>query len=154
MHRRRGEQHRHCGSNRGRRVRAVIFAREIVEAEFAVADGLPEEIRIEVRGERVCGRHRLGRARRREAQQNVRGLDFLALARNGFDLQRLIVIGEDRAGLELAVILEKNVHGSVCDEGSVIIPVRNRVLPRYYWSTSIRVPRFARLRFADPTRAT
>jgi hypothetical protein len=36
------------------------------------------------------------------------------------------VIGEDRAGLELAVVLEKNVHGSVCGEGSVIIPVRNR----------------------------
>src|SRR5204862_7987222 len=92
--------------------------------------------------------------RRREAQQNVRGLDFLTHARNGFDLQRLIVIGEDRAGLKLAVVLEKNVHVSVCDEGSVIIPVRNRVLLRYYCSTSIRVPRFARLRFADPTRAT
>src|SRR2546423_14607411 len=62
-------------------------------------------------------RHRFARSRRREAQQNVSGFDLLSFARNGFDLQRLVVIGEDRSGFELAVVLEKNVHGGVKQRG-------------------------------------
>jgi hypothetical protein len=52
-----------------------------------------------------------GRRRRGKAQQHRRRLDLETLAGRGFDLQRRRVVGENRAGLELAVVLEKDVHG-------------------------------------------
>ena len=71
----------------------------------------PTGSRVELGGELL----RVGEQRRRrrlgEAQQHRRGLDLQALARGGLDLQRRIVVGEDRAGLAVAVVLEKDVHG-------------------------------------------
>jgi len=85
--------------------------REVGEAELVVRRHFPEEIRVELLRELVrlgvqCRRRRLG-----EAQQDRRRLDLQALAGRGLDLQRRVVVGEDRAGLELAVVLEKDVHG-------------------------------------------
>ena len=90
---------------------AEVFAGELGKCELALAAHLPQEIRVELRSEglRICKQCR-GRGVGK-AQQDVRGLDLEPLAGRGLDLQRGIVIGEDGAGLERAVVLEKDVHG-------------------------------------------
>ena len=112
---------------RRRRLRAVIFARQLIEAEFTVADRFPQKIRVELAGEFVRVADRLRSARLGEAQQNIRRLDLEPLAGDGLDLQRLVVIGQDGAGLQLAVVLEENVHGKdlrTALQRAAIIPVQ------------------------------
>jgi hypothetical protein len=112
------EIHR-CGVQRERRGggldrqrgMAEVFAGEIEESELVIAGDLPQEVRVEFGGELLCTGEQRGRRRLGKAQQHRRGLDFQALAGGGFDLERGIVVGEDRAGLAVAVVLEKDVHG-------------------------------------------
>ena len=111
VHRCRGKRERDRRRLDGLRRMAVIFSREIAESEFVVARGLPKKIRIELRCKALGVRDQRRRRWLGEAQQDRSGLDLQALARNRFDLQRRVVVGEDGPGLQLAVVLEENVHG-------------------------------------------
>ncbi len=106
-----GQRERHRRGFRRGGSAAVVFACEIRETEFVVGGYFPQKIRVQVgrlplRLGDECRRRRLG-----EAQQHRRRLDLEALSGGAFDLQGRVVVGEDGAGLELAVILEKDVHG-------------------------------------------
>ncbi len=125
IHRRRRQRERHGGRFGRRRSAPEIFLREFVESEFVLGRHFPEKIRIELAREPLrVGVERRGR-RLGEAQQHGRRLDLEALAGGRLDLQRRVVVGEDGAGLELAVVLEKDVHG-----GSLAVrPQRGRSGP-------------------------
>ena len=86
VHRRARERQRDGRRFGRRRCRAVVLARELVEAEFVVRHDFPQEIRVELRHELVRARERFGGRRRGKAQQHVRRLDLLPLARDGLDL--------------------------------------------------------------------
>ncbi len=90
---------------------AVILLGKFDESELVAGACLPQKIRVELDREFLGIRVERGRRGIGETQQHGRGLDLQAFARNGFDLQRRVVVGEDGAGLELAIVLEKNVHG-------------------------------------------
>ena len=111
MHRRgvQPQRQRRGLARRGRM--AEILLRQLGEAEFRIPAYLPQEVRIDPGrdGLRIGEQYR--RRRPRETQQYVRRLELQALAGNRFDLERGIVVGEDGAGLERAVVLEKNMHG-------------------------------------------
>ena len=113
VHRRAGERHGNGGGFGGHRRMAVIVARELGESELVVRTDFPQEIRIELPGKVL----RIGEKRRRRgirvAQQDRGRLDLQALAGRGLDLQRRVVVGENRPGLELALVLEKDVHGNL-----------------------------------------
>ena len=49
-----------------------------------------------------------------EADQHVGRLDLRALAMLGFDLQRAVVVGQNGAHLEVAVLFEENIHVLRC----------------------------------------
>ena len=100
----------HCRGFGGRRRTAVIVSGQHFEFDFSVARDRPQEIRIELRGELVSLVQQRLRTRRGETKQHLVGLDLEAFARGRFDLQRGIVVGEDRAGLQCAVVLKKSVH--------------------------------------------
>ena len=112
IHRRAGQRERDGGGFRRRGRAAVILPGKVREAEFVVGRHFPQEIRVELTRELL----RLGIERRRrrigEAEQHRRGLDLEPLAGDGLDLERRFVVGKDGAGLQLAVILEKDVHGA------------------------------------------
>src|SRR5207344_2568808 len=97
------------GFGRARRT-SVVIGGEIAEGEFALATGLPQEVRVELGRERLRFRDERRRRRSGEAQQHVRCLDLEPFARRRLDLQRGVVVDEDAAGLERAVVLEKDVH--------------------------------------------
>ena len=103
---------RHCRRLRGRRMRAVVLAREVVEAEFARRRSPPtgKPGRVPPRGSAPSAISVAGDGRG-EAQQHGAGLDLQPLARHRLDLQRRVVIGENGAGLQLAVVLEQDIHG-------------------------------------------
>ena len=88
----------------------AILARKVLEAEFAVADRLPKKIRIEFLRKALSLGHQRARGQRREAEQHGTGLDLEPLARHRFHLQRRVVIGENGPGLQLAVVLEQDIH--------------------------------------------
>jgi hypothetical protein len=70
----------------------------------------------------------LRRRRRLEvAQQHRRSLDLQAFAGGSLDLQRCVIVGKDGAGLELAVVLEKNVHG-IFDVAAAGGPLEARII--------------------------
>ena len=93
-----------------RRVVAVVVAGEIEEGKLAFAGALPEEIGLDLFGQR-CRLFEQGTGRRLlEAQQHRGRLDLAALARGHFDLQRRVVVGHDVAGLEPAVFFEQYIH--------------------------------------------
>ena len=112
MHRRRmqPQRQRRRLTRRGRP--AEILRRQLGEAELRLAAHLPQEVGIDSGGDRLRIGKQYRRRRTGETQQHVRCLDLQAFAGNRFDLQRGIVIGEDGAGLERAVVLEKDMHGS------------------------------------------
>ena len=110
IHRRRVQQARHRRLLGDARARAEVVAREHREVEFAVVARLPQEIDVERGGERLRLLERIVRRRRCEAQQHARRLDLGALAARGFHLQRGVVVGEDGAGLQLAVVLVQDIH--------------------------------------------
>ena len=91
-------------------MRAVILAREVFESEFAVADRLPKEIGVEFLRKALSLGHQRARGQRREAQQHGARLDLEPFARHRFHLQRRVVIGENGPGLQLAVVLEQDIH--------------------------------------------
>ncbi len=117
MHRRSVQQHRYGGRLRWRGYAAVIRPRQVVEAEFGFIADFPEEIRVEFAREPLCLRQHFTGARARKAQQYAARLDLQALAGRSLDLQRRIVIGEDDAGLQLAVVLEQDIHGGCRNSG-------------------------------------
>ncbi len=113
VHRRRVQQQRDGRGLRGRRLAAVVLARELVEAELAVAARVPQERGVEFRRELLRLGQRVAGAGRGEAQQHVAGLDLQPLAGHRLDLQRRIVVGENGAGLQLAVVLEQDIHDNL-----------------------------------------
>ena len=113
VHRRRVQQQRDGRGLRGRRLAAVVLARELVEAELGVAARVPQERRVEFRRELLRLGQRVAGAGRGEAQQHVAGLDLQPLAGHRLDLQRRIVVGENGAGLQLAVVLEQDIHDNL-----------------------------------------
>jgi hypothetical protein len=114
VHRRAAQRHRDRSGFRGCRCAAEVIAREIAEAEFFVRPDFPQEIGIDLGGHPLRVGDERRRSRLAESQQDRGGLDLQALARNGFDLQRCVVVGENRPGLQLAVVLEKDVHWKGC----------------------------------------
>ncbi len=111
IHRRPGERERDSGTFHRRRRVADIVGREFGETEFVVTADFPQEIDIHRLGKRARLGLKRRRRRRGEAQQHGGGLHLHALPGGRLDLQRCVVVGEDGTGLELAVVLEKDVHG-------------------------------------------
>ena len=111
MHGRRVQANRERSRFGGLRCPAEVLAGQIGKTEFLIRADLPEKIRIEL----ACDRLRVGKHDRwrglGKPQQHIRRLDLHAFARHRLDLQRSIVVGENRAGLESAFILKKDVHG-------------------------------------------
>jgi len=90
---------------------AAIFARQVGKAELRFAAALPQEIRIDLGGERFGLVHKFGERRRLEAQQYARRLDLAPLAMRRLHLQRCIAFGEHAADLECAGVFVQHVHG-------------------------------------------
>ena len=109
-HRRRGEGHRDGGGLDRQRRMPEVLPREIGEAEFVVAGDLPQEVRIKLPRLHLRFGDERRRRRLRVPQQHRGRLDLQTLAGRGLDLQRRIVVGQDRAGLQLAVVLEEDMH--------------------------------------------
>ena len=93
-----------------RRIVAVVIAGEIEKRELAVIDAFPQEIRLDLFGERRRLFQQVARRWLVETQQYRRGLDLAALAGRHFDLQGAIVVGHDTAGLEAAIFFEQYIH--------------------------------------------
>jgi hypothetical protein len=118
VHRRRSQRHGHgSGLDRSRRV-PVVLARQVGKAEVVVTRHLPQEVRVELARLRLRLRDEKRRRRLGIAQQHRRRLDLEALAGCSLDLKRRIVVRQDCPGLELAVVLEKDVHGRVREEAT------------------------------------
>ena len=117
MHRRGVQAQRQRRGFARRRRPAEIFPRELGKPELRLTAHLPQEVGIDPGRDRLRIGEQYRRRRTRETQQYVRRLELQALAGNRFDLERGIVVGEDGAGLERAVVLEKNMHGKRNCEG-------------------------------------
>ena len=104
------EQHR-CGFH-GRGRMAEVVGGEVGKAELVVAAHFPQEIGFHAGAFGLGTGDQLACSGGIEAQQHVRGLEFDALAGGGFHLQRAVVVSEDAAGLERAVLFKKHIHGA------------------------------------------
>src|SRR5512135_957686 len=82
----------------------------MIETELVGAGCFPQEVGVEILGQRFGLGHHLGRRRRGKAQQDVGCLDLAALARGGFHLRRGVGFGQDGTGLEMAVLFKDQVH--------------------------------------------
>ena len=90
---------------------AEILATEFFKIEFVGPATLPHEVDINIVSAFLCSIHK-GRQRGLvEAQQHGRRLDLGTLAMRRLDLQRAVVVGEDGADLEAAVLFVKYIHG-------------------------------------------
>ena len=94
-----------------RRVMAVVFPGQLLEAELALPRHFPEEIQVQFRLAGTGLVHDLGRRRRRVLQQHVGRLHLGALAVLGLHLEGTVVVRQDGAGLDVAVFLVQDVHG-------------------------------------------
>ncbi|VDL03198.1 hypothetical protein FR5810_01660 [Bordetella pertussis] len=89
---------------------AEVLGRQRGRVEFLLRRALPEELQVDVLGQRGRLGHQRGRLRRREGEQGAGALDLAALARFRLNLQAGVGLGQDIAGLEAAVVVVKHVH--------------------------------------------
>ena len=111
IHRRAVQPQQQAGGFHCNRCVAEVFAAQLVEIEFVAAAAFPHEIDIDRVGAFLRRVHE-GRQRGLvEAQQYRRSLDLGTLAVRRFNLQRAVVVGENGADLEAAVLFVKYIHG-------------------------------------------
>ena len=89
---------------------AEVVVGKITKRKFAITRTLPEKVRFDIRSQGFGTAEQLARRRRRIAQEEVARLDLGALAGGRLDLQRGVVVGQDRARLEGAVFFKNDVH--------------------------------------------
>ena len=111
IHRRAVELHEQRGRLDRLRRAPVVLARQPLEAEFLLPAALPEKIRVDVRGEPAGVLHEAREAAAVEAEQHRGSLHLRALAVRRLDLQRSVVVGQDGADLEAALLLVEDALG-------------------------------------------
>src|SRR5664279_5384687 len=87
-----------------------IVVGKITKSKLAIASTLPEKIRFNTLSHGLGQAQQFARRRGRIAQENIGRFDLDALAGGRLDLQRAVVVGQDRGRLEGAVFFENKVH--------------------------------------------
>ena len=110
VHRLRLKLQQHACSLHRRRLASDIFVREFLEAELAAAAALPEKLDVQLGGEFLRLREQLRARRPLEGEKDVGCLDLGAPAMRTFHLERRRRPGEDRADLQIALLLVEHLH--------------------------------------------
>ncbi len=94
-----------------------VVARQVGEAELALAREFPGEVEVDLARERLALRDQFGGLRLVEAHEDVRGLDLHTLAGVEFNLDRAVRLGHHPSGEELPGVIEESViHPAIVAE--------------------------------------
>jgi hypothetical protein len=112
---RRRQLDQHAGRLRGAGRAAEVLAGQVAKAELVGRRALPEEVDVDLVGDRLGRGHQVARGRRLEAQQHLGGFHLGATSGGVFDLQAGAGIGQHGCGLQAAIFFKEHMGHDPAD---------------------------------------